>query len=269
MKRNNLLWLVIIALVIVVGVLGWRLTQPPKPKPANVAILMDDAGRLGFSVVKGDTVTISLSEAAADEGAFAFQLLDGPCGTVSKSLTKADPTFTCLTKANGSIRAAVIITPAIAIHDSASLEKVSSYASKATPKSTVLPSAFSVTPCKGCVSGEVLQSRDFFAHGFLPSGTIGISCGANSVASVPDIKIDSVKDPTIHWKSLDGKPFTVVFPAGQNPCTDISGKAQTTFTAGSCYLYNYPSGTVGSFPYTVSACGNVVTVTSPGNLQVR
>ncbi len=249
MKRNNLLWLVIFALVIVVSVLGWRLTQPPKPKPANVTLTMDDYGRLGFSVVKGDIVTFRLQDQRPQNKVlYTFDLLGvSSCG---KAPLGAGQDKVCRADKPGTVVSNVDITDLTDVPFSA------------TDGTHPINSAGSVTPCKGCVSGDVSAMPLVPFVRAARKNDIPIVCtGTPQAPSVPYDNpsiVDLHTDPGIKWVAPNTSPnFDITF-APTTPCVQSDGitPKYKTNQSGLCALGD----TLGTFTYTIKACASTTPV---------
>ncbi len=214
-------------------------------------LLMDDAGRLGFSVNAGETFRITLNKAVLGHGKYNFRLKDTrPCGKVDETLEEGHSTFTCKAKFGGMIQVGVRIkskptNPVIAADGGES----SGGSGKLHPP-TILDNTPSVTPCNGCVFGESMG--DLHVKDKDDPATIKINCSGASI-TVQHMVVEADDTPTIHWETSDTKAYTVIFPDGKNPCIDQDGKPQAKFTGGSCFMFHNPKG---EFSYAVAACGN-------------
>jgi hypothetical protein len=250
MKRTNVLWLVIFVLLILLCVLGWRLSQPPKPQPANVTLAMDDNGRLGFSVKKGDTVTFKLqNQNPKNEVSYTFDLgKDGPCtGVVKLAYGQSKD---CKAEKDGDFVSSVDIVDPTDKPDS--LEDGGP---------GIMDEPESVTPCKGCVSGAVSE------NGFVPSwktsnkDAIQIQClGTPQVPSVPNdpaSTVDLHNNFQIIWIApASNLNFDIKF-APETPCKKGDGTPKYEINQGGrCNLRN----NTGTFKYMITACGNSVPV---------
>jgi hypothetical protein len=230
--------------------LGWSVPRTPKTGHVDMTLAIDDYGKLIFDVDPDDTILFRLQHPNPNyKVQYTFFDKDSPCGGPI-TVSKGHDVLCKISKSGRFVADVSIVDPTDPL--------------VSTPGGGHWPGGKtgSVTPCKGCVSGEVSGTK------FVPiadplNNEIEIKClGTTSVPNIPPSKVYlGAISKGITWVApKEHSDFTVDFPLNfpaTTPCVSMKGSPKYTISEGGmCTLGNLP----GKFPYKIQACGNQVQV---------